>query len=155
MIHVFYRNRNTIGQFMVALMFVSGSIFMFTFDGFVSESGTSGCCGGEVEVASFAADSSGDYGSEILMDAEGTDGCGGENKIIPSSSNSTDCSCATNCGSCCNSRDDCNGSRACSSQGATCCYEHGSYVCQCSASCRGNTSASCDPGGGAGKDCLR
>ena len=158
MIHVFYRNRNTIGQLMVALMFLSGAVFMFTFDGFVSESGATGCCsGGETAVPSFAADSSGDYGSDILMDASATDGCcGGEDKVIPSSSNngSTKCTCATNC-SCKPSEDDCcKGSRGCT-EGASCCYEDGSHECRCSAYCRGNTSAKCDPGGGTGSDCLR
>ena len=88
MIHVFYRNRNTIGQFIVALIFLGTFGFLFTYDGFVSKSQASGCCGGEAAVTSFAADSSGDYGSVILMDAESTDGCcGGQDKVIPSSSN--------------------------------------------------------------------
>ena len=89
MIKIFYRNRNTIGQFMVALMFLGTFGFLFTYDGFVSKSQASGCCGGgEATVTSFAADSSGDYGITILMDAEPTDGCCGEkDKIIPSSSN--------------------------------------------------------------------
>lgn len=95
MIHVFYKNRHTIGQLMIALMFVSGSVFMFTFDGFVSKSeATSCCCSGEVAVTAFAVDSSGDYGSEIPMNAEITDRYGGGERNIPiSSSNSDDCDC--------------------------------------------------------------
>ena len=70
MIHVFYRNRNTIGQFIVALMFLGTFGFLFTYDGFVSKSQASGCCGGDgAKMASFAADSSGDYDSDIPMDA--------------------------------------------------------------------------------------
>ena len=88
MINVFYRNRNTIGQFMVALMFLGTFGFLFTFDGFVSDSQASGCCsGGEAAVTSFAADSSGDYGSDIPMDAATGGCCGGQDKPIASSSN--------------------------------------------------------------------
>ena len=75
MINVFYKNRNTIGQFMVALIFLGTFGFLFTFDGFVSKSQASGCCGGgEAAATSFAADSSGDYSNEIPMgDAPATD----------------------------------------------------------------------------------
>lgn len=91
MVNVFYKNRNTIGQFMVALIFLGTFGFLFTFDGFVPKLQASGCCsGGEAAVTSFAADSSGDYGSAIPMDAEPTDGCCG-----------ADCTClGTDCGSC-------------------------------------------------------
>ena len=105
MINVFYKNRNTIGQFMVALIFLGTFGFLFTFDGFVSESQASGCCGsGEAAVTSFAADSSGDFGSEIPMDAPATDGCcGGEDNTILTS-DSSDCNClndgTTSCGKC-------------------------------------------------------
>lgn len=71
MVNVFYKNRNTIGQFMVALIFLGTFGFLFTFDGFVPKLQASGCCGGgEAAVTSFAADSSGDYGSAIPMDVE-------------------------------------------------------------------------------------
>lgn len=109
MINVFYRNRNTIGQFMVALMFLGTFGFLFTSDGFVSESQASGCCGGgEAVVTAFAADSSGDFGSDIPMDAPSTGGCcSGEGKVIPSSSNNDgggngdDCTCISGgCGDC-------------------------------------------------------
>lgn len=94
MINVFYRNRNTIGQFMVALIFLGTFGFLFTFDGFVSESKASGCCGGgEAMVTSFAADSSSDYGSNIPMDAPITGGhCGGGKDHILSSINYNDIS---------------------------------------------------------------
>ena len=99
MIHVFYRNRNTIGQFMVALIFLGTFGFLFTYDGFVSKSQASGCCGGsEVVVSSFAADSSSDYGSDVPMEAEPTDGCGGgtDNGLNPSSERSgSSCNCLT------------------------------------------------------------
>ena len=99
MINVFYKNRNTIGQFMVALIFLGIFGFLFTSDGFVSKSQASGCCGGgETAVTSFAADSSGDYGSAIPMDAPSTGGCcGGEDNDI-------DCKCLndgqTSCNAC-------------------------------------------------------
>ena len=98
MIHVFYRNRNTIGQFMVALIFLGTFGFLFTYDGFVAESTATSCCGGgEAAVTAFAVDSSGDFGSDIPTDASDPDGCyGGRAKLIPSSSNNDgdpDCDC--------------------------------------------------------------
>jgi hypothetical protein len=97
MIHVFYKNRNTIGQFMVALIFLGTFGFLFTYDGFVSKSkATSCCCSGEAAVTSFASDSSGDFGSEIPMDAETVDGYDSGKDNIPissSNSNSDDCDC--------------------------------------------------------------
>ena len=88
MIHVFYKNRHTIWQFMIALMFVSGAIFMFTFDGAVSESQATGCCGGgEAEVTFFATDSSGGFGGSIPTDTTVTDDCcGGKDNPLPASS---------------------------------------------------------------------
>ena len=44
MMHVFYKNLHTLYQFMVALVFVSGAVFMFTYDGFVSETEATSCC---------------------------------------------------------------------------------------------------------------
>ncbi len=90
MIRIFNRNRNTIGQFMVALIFLGTFGFLFMFDGFAVKSEAKSCCGGGAPaVTTFAADSSGDFGSDTPMDAEATDGCcGGEGKVIPSSSNS-------------------------------------------------------------------
>ena len=139
MIHVFYKNRHTLYRFMVALMFVSGAIFLFTFDGEVSESQATSCCGGGgATLTSFAADSSGDHGSEIPMDASGTDGCrGGQNELISSSSSNSgdpDCTCLyepgssqdRKCGSCADKS--CNGSpqTSCSKSGCncdrSCCY---------------------------------
>ena len=106
MINVFYKNRNTIGQFMVALMFLGTFGFLFTYDGFVSESTAAGCCGGgEAAVTSFAADSSGDYGSDIPMDAESSDGCRGEMDTLSDSSESN--SSESNCFSCIDDGQDC------------------------------------------------
>ena len=108
MINVFYRNRNTIGQFMVALIFLGTFGFLFTYDGFVSKSQASGCCcGGEVVVTSFAADSSGGYGSNIPMDTEPTDGCGDGTDNLSEFSES-ECRCNTvGCGSACPDPNDC------------------------------------------------
>ena len=107
MIHVFYKNRNTIGQFMVALMLLGTFGFLFTYDGFVSESQAANCCcSGEATVTSFAADSSGDYGSDIPMDAEPTDGCCGDDSEATIFSG-INCTClGTDCGSC-NEDNDC------------------------------------------------
>ena len=111
MINVFYRNRNTIGQFMVALIFLGTFGFLFTYDGFVSKSQASGCCGGgEVKAASFASDSSGDFGSEIPMDVELTDGCGSETDTLSDSGYNCTCLSAynTDCGSICSESSNCN-----------------------------------------------
>lgn len=90
MINVFYRNRNTIGQFMVALIFLGTFGFLFMFDGFTAKSEAKSCCGGAPAVTTFAADSSSDYGSDVPIDAESTGGCcSGEGKVIPSSSNNS------------------------------------------------------------------
>ena len=76
MINVFYRNRNTIGQFMVALIFLGTFGFLFTFDGFVSDSQAANCCcSGKATVTSFAADSSGDFESDVSVDAPAANGC--------------------------------------------------------------------------------
>lgn len=138
MINVFYRNRNTIGQFMVALIFLGTFGFLFTYDGFVSKSAATSCCGGgEAAVTSFTADSSGDYGSDILMDAATGGCCGGENKVIPSSSNNGDgdpCDCLfepgssedRECGSC-DYDDECGGPATGCDTGCSCshpcCYD--------------------------------
>ena len=108
MINVFYYNRHTIGQLMVALMFVSGAVFMFTFDGFVSESGAAGCCSrGEAKTASFTADSSGDFGRDILVGAPATGSCGDDSYI--DTVNNGQCKCqGANCGPC-NHNLQCNG----------------------------------------------
>ena len=89
MIRIFNRNRNAIGQFMVALIFLGTFGFLFMFDGFAAKSEAKSCCGGGAPtVTTFAADSSGDFGSEISMDAESSGGCcGGQDESIPSSSN--------------------------------------------------------------------
>lgn len=74
---------------MIALMFVSGSVFAFTYDGFVFKSEAASCCssGGEAAVTSFAVDSSGDFGDDSPMDTEVTDDCcGGKNNPLPASS---------------------------------------------------------------------
>ena len=130
MINVFYKNRNTIGQFMAALIFLGTFGFLFTFDGFVSKSeATSCCCSGEAVVTSFAADSSGDYGSDSSVDTSGIDGCcGGQDKFIPSSSSNNggfDCGCVGGDpeGKCsCTPSSYCNGtgSRACPSDNPDC-----------------------------------
>ena len=116
MINVFYRNRNTIGQFMVALIFLGTFGFLFTFDGFVSESKASGCCGGgEAAVTSFAADSSGDFDSDVSMDAPAANGCECvQGSICSSCANAGDCGPET--------KDGCGGSCSCSD----CCDE---FVC--------------------------
>lgn len=114
MINVFYRNRNTIGQFMVALIFLGTFGFLFTYDGFVSKSeATSCCCSGEAVVTSFASDSSGDYGSEIPMDVEVSSKT---NHTSPSSSGNgdSDCKCISGgCGEC--------GTNRCSSASSVSC----------------------------------
>lgn len=117
MINVFYRNRNTIGQFMVVLILLGTFGFLFTYE-FVSDSQASGCCGGgEVEVASFAADSSSDYSSDIPTDTEtGEDRYSGKGNIpSPSSGNGdSDCTCISGgCGEC--------GSNKCSSASSVSC----------------------------------
>ena len=113
MIHVFYRNRHTIGQFMVALMFLGTFGFLFTYDGFVAESTATSCCGGgEAAVTSFAADSSGDFDSDVPVDAPAANKC----KCVQG----TDCtSCAkpNACGP--DTKDGCGGSCSCSD----CCDE--------------------------------
>ena len=118
MINVFYRNRNTIGQFTVALMFLGTFGFLFTFDGFVSDSQASGCCGGgKLMVTTFASDSSGDYGSDIPMDASSQSHI--MNKVIPSSSNNNgddDCDCACIEGGC----DSCGSSQCSGSETVDC-----------------------------------
>ena len=120
MINVFYRNRNTIGQFMVALMFLGTFGFLFTSDGFVSKSQASGCCGGgEVKVVPFAVDSSGDYSGDIPMDAEATGGCGGGKNMSIFASTSSDCNCLgadKDCGLC----DDADGTSSCCNGGHYC-----------------------------------
>ena len=111
MIRIFNRNRNAIGQFMVALIFLGTFGFLFMFDGFAAKSEAKSCCGGgEAVVTTFTADSSGDFGSDIPMDASSQNHI--INKVIPSSSNSNgdgdgdgngDCDCACiegGCGSC-------------------------------------------------------
>ena len=136
MIHVFYRNRNTIGQFMVMLILLGTFGFLFTYE-FVSDSQASGCCGGEAAVTSFTADSSEDFGSDIPTDASDTDGCyGGQAKLIPSSSNSDgdpDCDCLfepgpienRKCGSCADKK--CDGPKTGCDTGCSCshpcCYD--------------------------------
>lgn len=108
MINVFYRNRNTIGQFMVALIFLGTFGFLFTFDGFVSKSeATSCCCSGEAVVTSFTTDSSGDFGSEVPMDVEPTAGCG-DSTNNPTEFNESKCTCNTvSCGNACSKADAC------------------------------------------------
>ena len=109
MINVFYKNRNAIGQLMVALIFLGTFGFLFMFDGFAAKSEAKSCCsGGTPAVTTFAADSSGDFGSDIPMDASSESHI--MHKIIPSSSNNNgdgdgdgncDCTCIEGgCGSC-------------------------------------------------------
>ena len=133
MIHVFYRNRNTIGQFMVALMFLGTFGFLFMYE-FVSGSQADSCCGGgEAAVSTFAADSSGDYGSEIPMDAEPTDGCGGGTNNL-SASNSYSCSClssyGTNCGSTCTESNNCSSKTKRKCKGKDCYNSNTSNPCK-------------------------
>ena len=159
MINVFYKNRNTIGQFMVALMFLGTFGFLFTYDGFVSKSQASSCCGGgEAAAASFAADSSGDYGSDIPMDAEPTGGCGSGTDNGPNSSNessgSGDCNCLTHgyegqytCSDdVCSSANICGGFiSSCNKEKDACC-EGNTGDCGCTAVCKndGSPSTMCD-----------
>ena len=155
MTHVFYKNRHAIGQLMIALMFVSGSIFIFMFssDGFVSKSeATSCCCSGEAVVTSFAADSSGDYGSDIPMDVELTDGCssGTDASAFVSSSLSSSCNCLgahKDCGLCDSSR--CNGGSYCPTY--TSCSQEDTecaHYCQDEPWCsKGSRSSSCSAQG--------
>ena len=122
---------------MIILMFLSGAVFMFSFNGFGSKSQASSCCGGEAAVTSFAADSSGDYGSDVPVETSAIDGyCGGQDELILSSSSNGDSDCAClyepgssqdrKCGSCATTS--CNGSpqTSCSKPGcdcnSSCCY---------------------------------
>lgn len=41
---VFHKNRNTIGQLMIALMFVGTLGFLLSYDGSISESEAASCC---------------------------------------------------------------------------------------------------------------
>ncbi len=142
MIHVFYKNRNTIGQFMVALIFLGTFGFLFTYDGFVAESTATSCCGGgEAAVTSFAADSSGDFGGDVPMDAETLDSRYSRKGNIPFSSDSngdSDCKCiGSSCGDCgsstcsgassvsCDSRCD----ESCPNQYKSCCSTKGDKYC--------------------------
>jgi len=149
MIRIFNRNRNAIGQLMVALIFLGTFGFLFTYDGFAAKSEAKSCCGGgEVAVTSFATDSSGDFGSDILMDTSATDSCCvGEDKVIPSSSNnSSECTCATSCS--CSSPSSCDGAKTCP-EASTCCFDtDGEYACQCSSYCGGKGPAACSATGG-------
>ena len=153
MINVFYKNRNTIGQFMVALIFLGTFGFLFTYDRFVSKSQAGSCCsGGEAAVTSFAADSSSDFGSDIRMDAESAGGCyGGQDKPIPASSNNGGytCGCVGSDGTCsCTMSNNCDGqgSRACPSSNSNCSVDL--YVCAnyCSGWCKIGGSAPCQGG---------
>ena len=148
MINVFYKNRNTIGQFMVALIFLGTFGFLFAYDGFVSKSQASGCCGGgETAVTSFAADSSGDYSSDVPIEAEATDGCcgGKDNAIL--SSDSSGCNCLGPDGPCiCGSSTACggSGSRACPSSNPNCSVEVTVCANYCKSWCvQGNGAAPC------------
>ena len=154
MIRIFNCNRNAIGQFMVALIFLGTFGFLFTFDGFATKPEAKGCCGGgEPAVTTFAADSSGDFGSDIPMDVESTDGCcGGQNKPIPSSSNNNGdgdgdgCECGLSCA--CNSPSDCDGTKTCPNVDAPgCCFDDAKYVCQCSSFCGGKGPTGCSGSG--------
>ena len=150
MIRIFNRNRNAIGQLMAALIFLGTFGFLFMFDGFATKSQASGCCGGgEAAVTSFAADSSGDFGSGLPMDAESIGGCcGGQDEPIPSSSNNGGytCGCVGSDGPCsCTMKNNCNGegSRACPSSNSNCSVDL--YVCAnyCSGWCEIGGSAPC------------
>ena len=149
MINVFYRNRNTIGQFMVALMFLGTFGFLFTFDGFVSESQASGCCSsGEVQVASFASDSSGDFSGEIPIDVSVQSDI--MNKVIPSSSSNNGgpdvCDCGAGCS--CKSASDCDGTKTCPNvDSPACCLDDAKYVCECSSYCGGKGPTGCSGSG--------
>ena len=133
MIHVFYKNRNTIGQLMVALIFLGTFGFLFTFDGFGSKSeATSCCCSSEAAATSFAADSSGDFGSDILIDAPAISGCDGDSDI--GILDNAQCTClGTNCGACnrnlecsgnnkpgCPDSNNCKNTESCSCDGRIC-----------------------------------
>ncbi len=112
MINVFYRNRNTIGQFMVALIFLGTFAFLFTYNGFAAKAEAKGCCGGGAPaVTTFAADSSGDFGSDIPMDAEPAGGCCGEADTLSGSSESNCSTCIEGSSGCsiCSSDNACGG----------------------------------------------
>jgi len=142
MINVFYRNRNTIGQFMVALIFLGTFGFLFTFDGFVSKSQASGCCGGSgAAVTYFASDSSGDFGSDIPMDVETTDGCcgGDDNTPFNSINRAADCSCVSSQAPCseCNSPNECGGKKKSGCKNCSCSNVCEEYVCTDGSQCNG------------------
>ena len=148
MINVFYKNRHTLYRFMVALMFVSGSVFAFTFDRFVSEPGATGCCsGGGATVTSFAADSSGGFGGDLPMDVEATDDCCGGKDAGIFASESSGCNCLGPDGPCsCGSGSACggNGSRSCPSSNPNCSVDTAVCANYCSSWCvQGNGGAPC------------
>ena len=97
---------------MVALMFVGTFGFMLSYDGFILQSQAACCCSGGQQIVSFAADSSGAYGSEIPMDAEPTGGCG-SGKVSDSSGccDDSQCECLGSTYACATS--DCNAPFAC------------------------------------------
>ena len=129
MINVFYKNRNTIGQFMVALIFLGTFGFLFTYDGFVPKSQASGCCGSGEVVSSFAADSSSDYGSDIPMEPSAISGCGGNSDIGIFANGRCTCL-GTNCGNACNRDMECSGNNK--------------PGCPDNSSCNNTESCSCD-----------
>ena len=113
---------------MIALIFLGTFGFLFTYDGFISKSEASGCCGGgEAAVTTFAADSSGDFGSDIPMDTETDGGCCGSEKNNFPASGSNDCNCASDDAAC----DSCSSSNACG--GAT---KSGCKNCSCKLTCQ-------------------
>ena len=149
MIHVFYKNRHTVGQFMVALILLGTFGFLFTCNGFVSESQALDCCsGGKAKTASFAADSSGDFGSDFPLNAETTRSCcsGEENAVF--SSSSSGCNCLGPDGPCspCGSGSACGGSglRTCPSNNPNCSVDTAVCANYCSEWCvQGNGGAPC------------
>lgn len=153
MINVFYKNRNRIGHLMVALMFVGAFGILISYDGFIltSQAASSICCGGQ-QTTSFAADSSGTYGSDIPMDAESTGNCcGGENAALIYSSYSEDCDDSSGCNDCdtvdCRCVEDsssCCGPRTCAPGDGGCntgCYDDDDdNVCNCANTCGSDVS---------------
>ncbi|MDE0314706.1 MAG: hypothetical protein OXM61_07390 [Candidatus Poribacteria bacterium] len=134
MINVFSKNRSTVGNLVIALLFIGGCVFVLTGSWNAPKTvAASGCCGG---------------GQQITMDAETTNGscCKKDGAAISSPANNGCGTCTT--GDCnCDDSTGCSGTKSCPVGGGTCCYNYGgAYQCQCSTSC-GNGWAANDCGG--------
>ena len=140
MLKMFKTHRNTVGNLMIALMFVGGCIFMLTGSWNASETdAANSCCGGKTTETTLETGCCG--GNGIAMGAESTDGCRGDSFM--NSGSNAQCTClGTNCGSCtsnnacsggnkpgCKDNNNCKGTDRCG------CDER---ICNNSSQCNGN-----------------